>query len=89
MKNLIKLSENILKAAIEMSDETYSVFVEYSPHVEKIGVRIFDNGWKADSVPDYDATIYLTSSNAEERLIYALESVGNRYIQSQTQEVNQ
>lgn len=51
----------LLLYAYKISTQTKSqVFLEYSPHVDKISVRIFENGWKENCSPTKDEGIYLS-----------------------------
>ena len=75
MKDKIKLVQKLIRKAIEASDENYSVFVDYAPHTNGLGLRIFENGWKVKTQPDYTQTIYLDWDDAVYELESAIKSI--------------
>ena len=82
------LATQIFAKAMEVSTPDYSVFVNYSPHIDGINVRIFNNGWLRDSNddpldPDYDMTVYMDWDDAHQNLSAALEMIGKRDLEEE------
>lgn len=57
-----------MKLAYEQSTETYSVFVDYAPHVEYIKVRIHVKGWEVCDDYDHCLAGYLDNEHTCEQL---------------------
>ena len=51
-----------------------NVFFSYSPHTSGLNVRIYKDGWKENSNPEYDATVYLDWTNSGPESINAILS---------------
>lgn len=50
-----------LGLAVKISEEKgHDVFIEYSPHVRWMAVRVFLGGWDVEKKPDYDTYFYLS-----------------------------
>jgi hypothetical protein len=62
-----KLQE-LISAAYKTSEENYSVFVGYHPHVELVNVNIHSKGWNANDEYDINSDIYLDHVNAIQKL---------------------
>ena len=57
-ENIIGLCLEIQRLALEI--EEHDVFVEYSPHVESLSVRVYKDKWKSDGNPAEAHSIYLS-----------------------------
>lgn len=60
---------------LALKDEKRDIFVEYSPHVDLLSVRVYENGWEENQIRDLDQTIYLDFRNAEKQLSQLLETL--------------
>ena len=59
-----KLAQQIIAKAMAVSADGYSVFVNYSPHIDAIGLRIYTKGWNRSSgFADIDKTVYLDKAD--------------------------
>ena len=64
-----ELACNIMKLAMEVSSPDYSVFVEWTPHVDGLSVHIHNEGWKRDHRPEQSYTVYLDQDEAHKKLL--------------------
>lgn len=51
--------KKLVDLAYELEKLGADVFLDYSGHVETIEVRVYLNGWKVDTDPDYFNECYL------------------------------
>ena len=88
-KNKTDLAQRILKLAIEITNNTETdVFVNYSGHVDYIGISVYLQGWNREYDEDYKEEIWFKLSNEEQNLkkledtIKYLEEVQNNEVNS-------
>tara|TARA_R100000951_G_scaffold27557_2_gene23470 strand:- start:2173 stop:2463 length:291 start_codon:yes stop_codon:yes gene_type:complete len=64
-------AESIAKLAqwcVENSNETFSAFFDYSPHVDEVAVGVHSDGWKK-------------STNVSDRFSLYIDDVNNAYVE--------
>jgi len=74
-KKIIKLVQKLIERAMDASDENYSAFVEYAPHISAVIVRIDNNGWKSNRPADVYSTVYLNDDCVERKLDKIIKSI--------------
>jgi hypothetical protein len=65
---LIRLATDIMRFAVVHSHDGFSVFADYSPHINALEVRVYPDGWKRGSTAPYWKTVYLEFDSAERQL---------------------
>lgn len=69
-KELIKAVSMVMRRAIEVTNEsTADIFIDYSPHVSELELRIFENGWARDQSPTIKLRIDLDIECYEKEVI--------------------
>lgn len=64
--NTEKLTLELLKLAFELKTKGHDLFVEYSPHVNIVRVRLYKNGWDIDrEEPDLEESYYIDRTKSE------------------------
>jgi hypothetical protein len=53
-----KLHE-ILDLVLDLNEQGKTAFFEYAGHVEKVSVRVYEEGWKPYADATYEANIYV------------------------------
>ena len=55
----IKLVSDLIGKALYASNDDYSAFVSWMPHVDGVNLSIHEQGWSDGHTPDFDKTVYL------------------------------
>ena len=66
-KKTIKLTQKLIKLAMNVSNNNFSVFIDWSPHVRWISVSVYQDGWKRNTDPTWDEYVDLKDPDIEEQ----------------------
>lgn len=63
--------KSIFNRALYLSTtQKQDVFIEYSPHIKGICIRIFKTRWHKDALPDTTLRAYSDTNKKHRRLVY-------------------
>lgn len=60
--NKREILNEVIDLALEVEEMGHSLFVDYSPHVQQVSIRLHVGGWKKNNYPQLSLSIYFTST---------------------------